>query len=169
MLFRSYDTEALTAFLAALRAGIPEVRAPRYSHEAYDVLPGDEVVVRGADVVIVEGVNVLQPALVGAAGDPLDLGLYVDAAEVDLERWYVHRLIGLRDEAVADPGSFFGFLVGRSDEDVREFALGIWRSVNLVNLREHIAPTRPRAHVVLEKGPDHAVGRVRVRRESRPS
>lgn len=160
----SYDTERLVAFLAALRAGEAEVRAPRYSHETYDVVPGEEIVVRGAAVVIVEGVNVLQPALVGPAGESLDFAVYVDAAESDLERWYVARLRGLRDEAERDPGSYFGFLVGRGDDEVREFALAIWRNVNLVNLREHIAPTRPRAQLVLDKGPDHAVTRVRVRR-----
>lgn len=160
----SYDTERLAEFLAALRAGEAEARAPRYSHETYDVVPGEEIVVRGAAVVIVEGVNVLQPALVGPAGESLDFAVYVDAAESDLERWYVARLRSLRDEAERDPGSYFGFLVGRDDDEVREFALAIWRNVNLVNLREHIAPTRPRAHLVLDKGPDHAVTRVRVRR-----
>lgn len=160
----SYDNEALAAFLAALRAGATEVRAPRYSHDTYDVVVGDEIVVREADVVIVEGVNVLQPALAGSDGESLDFAVFVDAAEADLERWYVERLFGLREAAVADPGSYFGFLVGRTDEEVREFARGIWHGINLVNLREHIVPTRSRAHVILEKGPDHAVRRVRVRR-----
>jgi type I pantothenate kinase len=160
----SYDIPALAAFLAELRSGAPEVRAPRYSHETYDIVPGEEIIVRGAGIVIVEGVNVLQPNLAGPAGDAFDLAVYVDADEADLERWYVARLFGLRDEARADRRSYFGFLVDRSDDEVRSFALGIWRNVNLVNLREHIAPTRPRAHVVLDKGPDHSVRRVRVRR-----
>ncbi|MFM7225732.1 MAG: type I pantothenate kinase [Actinomycetota bacterium] len=160
----SYDSGALAGFLAALRSGAEEVRAPQYSHETYDIVPGGEIVVRGADVVIVEGVNVLQPAVSGPDGESLDLALYVDAAEADLERWYEARLFGLRDEAVADPDSWFGFLVGRTDDEVSEFARRIWRTVNLVNLREHIAPTRPRAHIVLDKGGDHAIERVRVRR-----
>jgi len=163
----SYDTEGLAAFLAALRSGAAEVRAPRYSHETYDVVPGDGIVVQGATVVIVEGVNVLQPALAGPTGEAFDLAVYVDAAEADLERWYVTRLFGLRDEARRDPGSYFGFLLERSDDEVRDFALSIWRNVNLLNLREHIAPTRPRAHLVLDKGPDHAITRVRVRRTGR--
>jgi type I pantothenate kinase len=167
----SYDVRALLEFLAALKAGEPEVRAPVYSHLTYDIVEGDENVLRGPDIVIVEGVNVLQtPARRGrteaslVVSDFFDFSIYVDASEQDLETWYVDRLILLRETSLNDPRSYFNFLTRSSEEDTRQFGASVWREINLANLRENIAPSRERAHLVLEKGSDHLVDRVRLRR-----
>ena len=167
----SYDVRLLMRFLGELKAGEPEVRAPKYSHLTYDILPDEEIVLRSPDIVIIEGVNVLQtPARRGRAdaslvvSDFFDFSIYVDAAEHDLQRWYVDRLLLLRETSLHDPRSYFNFLTTYSEDATREFARQIWESINLVNLRENIAPTRGRAHIVLEKGPDHAVRRVRLRK-----
>ncbi len=167
----SYDVRALLEFLAALKAGRPEVRAPVYSHLTYDIVEGDENVLRSPDIVIVEGVNVLQtPARRGrteaslVVSDFFDFSIYVDASEGDLETWYVDRLILLRQTSLNDPRSYFNFLTRSSEEDTRQFGGSVWREINLANLRENIAPSRERAHLVLEKGSDHRVDRVRLRR-----
>jgi type I pantothenate kinase len=167
----SYDVRALMQFLSGLKAGAPEVRTPKYSHLTYDIVAGDEIVLQSPDIVIVEGVNVLQtPARRGRAeasvvvSDFFDFSIYVDATEDDLERWYVDRLLVLRETSLHDERSFFHFLTQYDEAATREFAHNIWTSVNLVNLHENIAPTRGRAHLVLEKGGDHAVQRVRLRK-----
>jgi len=167
----SYDVRGLMRFLAELKAGAPKVRAPRYSHLTYDVVDDEETVLTSPDIVIVEGVNVLQtPSRRGRAeasvvvSDFFDFSIYVDASEADLERWYVDRLLLLRETSLHDPRSYFNFLTQYSEEATREFAQSVWAQVNLVNLRENIAPTRGRAHLVLEKGSDHAIGRVRLRK-----
>jgi type I pantothenate kinase len=167
----SYDVRLLMQFLADLKAGAPEVRTPRYSHLTYDILPNDEIVLRAPDIVIVEGVNVLQtPTRRGRAdatvvvSDFFDFSIYVDADDADLERWYVDRLLLLRETSLHDSRSFFNFLTDYSEDATREFAHNIWTQVNLVNLHENIAPTRGRAHLVLEKGGDHAVERIRLRK-----
>ena len=167
----SYDVRGLMRFLAELKAGAPKVRAPRYSHLTYDIVDDEETVLTSPDIVIVEGVNVLQtPSRRGRAeasvvvSDFFDFSIYVDASEADLERWYVDRLLLLRETSLHDPRSYFNFLTQYSEEATREFAQSVWAQVNLVNLRENIAPTRGRAHLVLEKGSDHAIGRVRLRK-----
>jgi type I pantothenate kinase len=167
----SYDVRALLEFLAAIKAGRPEVRAPVYSHLTYDIVEGDENVLRSPDIVIVEGVNVLQtPARRGrteaslVVSDFFDFSIYVDASEEDLEAWYVERLIVLRETSLNDPRSYFNFLTRSSEEETRRFGASVWREINLANLRENIAPSRERAHLVLEKGSDHRVDRVRLRR-----
>jgi len=167
----SYDVRALMRFLAELKAGSKEVRAPRYSHLTYDILPGEEIILRSPDIVIVEGVNVLQtPARRGRAeatvvvSDFFDFSIYVDAAEDDLARWYIDRLLLLRETSLHDPRSYFHFLTQYSEEATADFATSVWTQVNLVNLRENIAPTRGRAHLILEKRRDHAVQRVRLRK-----
>jgi len=167
----SYDVRTLMRFLAELKAGAPEVHAPRYSHLTYDILPGEEIILRSPDIVIVEGVNVLQtPARRGRSdatlvvSDFFDFSIYVDASEDDLERWYVDRLLVLRETSLHDPRSYFNFLTQYTEEATAEFARSVWMQVNLVNLRENIAPTRGRAHLVLEKRADHAVERVRLRK-----
>jgi len=167
----SYDVRALLEFLAALKAGEPEVRAPVYSHLTYDIVDGGENILRGPDIVIVEGVNVLQtPARRGrteaslVVSDFFDFSIYVDASEHDLEAWYVARLLLLRETSLNDPRSYFNFLTRSSETDTREFGSSVWREINLANLRENIAPSRERAHLVLEKGSDHRVDRVRLRR-----
>jgi type I pantothenate kinase len=167
----SYDVRHLVRFLAELKAGAEEVRAPRYSHLTYDIVPGEEIVLRSPDIVIVEGVNVLQtparrgrtePAVV--VSDFFDFSIYVDADEHDLERWYVDRLLRLRETSLHDPRSYFHFLTDYSEDATREFARSVWTSINLVNLRENIAPTRSRANLVLEKDSEHLVRRVRLRK-----
>jgi type I pantothenate kinase len=167
----SYDVRALMRFLAELKAGAPKVRAPKYSHLTYDVVPDEVLELASPDIVIVEGVNVLQtPSRRGrveasvVVSDFFDFSIYVDAAEADLERWYIDRLLLLRETSLHDPRSYFNFLTQYSEDATREFAQKVWTQVNLVNLRENIAPTRGRAHLVLEKGCDHEIGRVRLRK-----
>ena len=167
----SYDVRNLMRFLAELKSGAPEVRAPRYSHLTYDILPDEEIIVRNPDIVIIEGVNVLQtPSRRGRAeatvvvSDFFDFSIYIDATEGDLERWYIDRLLLLRETSLHDPRSYFNFLTQYDEAATRDFAKSVWTQVNLVNLRENIAPTRGRAHLVLEKGPDHAVARVLLRK-----
>ena len=167
----TYDQRALLRFLAAVKAGEPEVPAPVYSHLGYDVVPDESVMVRAPDILVVEGLNVLQPPRPQADGrsrmsvsDYFDFSVYVDAATDDVRRWYVERFLRLRRTAFADPASYFRRYAGLSDEDARETALAIWAEVNEPNLRQNILPTRGRATLVLEKGPDHAVRRVRLRK-----
>ncbi|MDQ1599872.1 MAG: type pantothenate kinase [Actinomycetota bacterium] len=167
----SYDQRALLRFLAAVKSGAPEVVAPLYSHLVYDVVPGGVIEVRSPDILVVEGLNVLQPPRPRADGrswmsvsDYFDFSVYVDAATVDVRRWYVERFLRLRRTAFADPASYFHRYAALSDEAARETALSIWAEVNEPNLVQNILPTRGRATLVLEKGPDHAVRRVRLRK-----
>jgi type I pantothenate kinase len=167
----SYDRRALVRFVAGVKAGAPEVRAPVYSHVSYDIVPGREQVVRSPDVLILEGLNVLQtgPALPGHEGDTFvsdyfDFSIYVDADEADVERWYVERFLRLRETVFRHPSSYFRRYTELDDEEAVETARHIWRDINGRNLRENIAPTRGRARLILEKGPDHSVRRVLLRR-----
>jgi type I pantothenate kinase len=167
----SYDRRALVRFVADVKAGVPEVRAPVYSHVAYDIVPGEQQVVRSPDVLILEGLNVLQtgPALPGHEGqgfvsDYFDFSIYVDADEADVEHWYVERFLRLRETVFRDPSSYFRRYADLDRDEAVETARGIWRDINGRNLRENIAPTRGRARLILEKGPDHAVRRVLLRR-----
>jgi type I pantothenate kinase len=160
----SYDVRRLLRFMAAVKAGVPEVEAPIYSHLAYDVLTGESQVIRDADVLIVEGLNVLQAGSGVFVSDFFDFSIYVDAAESDIELWYVERFLALRETVFRNPDSYFHRYADLTPEQARETALGIWRGINLVNLRENVLPTRERAHLILEKGRDHAVRRVRLRR-----
>ncbi|MEO6715229.1 MAG: type I pantothenate kinase [Mycobacteriales bacterium] len=167
----SYDLRRFVRFMSDVKAGVAEVRAPVYSHQAYDILPGEEQVVRRPDIVIVEGLNVLQTGAVSAGRAPrvfvsdfLDFSIYVDAAEADIERWYVERFQALRSTVFADPASYFHEFAaldeGAADAKARE----IWREINAVNLRANISPTRDRARLVLEKASDHTVQSVRLRK-----
>jgi type I pantothenate kinase len=148
----SYDVDALEAFLVRLRTGSAGVRVPVYSHETYDVVPDVTRELVDAAVVIVEGVNALQFA------DRLDLTVYVDAPESAIEAWYSDRLVGMF--SAAPPGSFYADL-GFDEEQQRAFADQVWSGINHHNLVDHILPTRARAAIVVEKGPDHVVQRVR--------
>jgi type I pantothenate kinase len=167
----SYDQRRLVEFMAALKSGAEEVMAPVYSHVAYDIVPDQAQVVHRTDVVIVEGLNVLQTGT-SASGRPpalfvsdfFDFSIYVDAAERDVERWYVERFLTLRQTVFTDPGSYFHRFAALSEQEAVSTAQGIWREINGVNLRENIQPTRERAHLILEKGADHAVDGVRLRR-----
>jgi type I pantothenate kinase len=166
----SYDVRALLRFLSDLKAGEPRVTAPVYSHLVYDVVEGEEIVVTSPDIVIVEGVNVLQvpPARAGReerfVSDFFDFSIYVDADEDDVRRWFTERFMTLRESAFLDSDSFFHHFTKLSDTEAAAVADAIWREINAVNLHENVAPTRSRAHLVLEKGTDHAVRRVRLRK-----
>ncbi len=168
----SYDLGRLIAFLTELKSGAPEVRAPVYSHVVYDVVPDAEIIVRQPDIVVVEGLNVLQVAALRDEADALpfvsdffDFSIYVDADVVDIKRWYIERFLALRAAAFTDDNSFFHHFARLSDDHATAVAVSIWDSINGVNLAENIAPTRSRADLVLEKGPDHSVQRVRLRRQ----
>lgn len=160
----SYDRRALLRFVAELKSGVEEVQAPIYSHLTYDIT--DEVhVVRSPDVVVLEGVNVLQRGSGRVyVSDFLDFALYLDAEEDDVKRWYLSRFLTLRDGAFQDPASYFHRYAQLSDQEAVEVATGIWERTNRPNLLNNIQPTRPRADVILEKGPDHFVSRVLLRR-----
>ncbi len=151
----TYDTAALERFVADVRAGRAEVAAPVYSHDVYDVLPGEQQLVQRPDVLILEGLHVL-------ALDGLDVRVFVDADERDIEAWYVERFLALCAAATTGPRSFFRHFAHLSPEEVEQVARQVWRSVNAVNLREHVLPARDRADVVIEKARDHSVRAVRT-------
>ena len=167
----SYDLRRLVRFLAEVKSGRPEVSAPVYSHLTYDIVPDEEQVVRQPDIVIVEGLTVLQTGD-GHAGrapqlfvsDFFDFSLYVDADEVDIEQWYLDRFLTLRETAFADERSFFHHFAALSEDEAIQVARSIWQSINGVNLHENILPTRERARLILEKAPDHSVRAVRLRK-----
>jgi type I pantothenate kinase len=165
----SYDQRALIEALAAIRSGAAEVRTPVYSHLAYDIVPGELQVLRRPDIVIVEGLNVLQVNTKGASPDHVvvsdffDVAIYVDAAETDVAEWYRTRLMALRSTVMQESGSFFHRFASMSDEEMTTIAQQVWDGVNLINLRENVAPTRGRAHLVLEKNRAHLVDRVLLR------
>jgi type I pantothenate kinase len=161
----SYDTRRLVEFLSAVKAGEAEVAAPVYSHVRYDVTD-EQQVVRQPEIVIVEGLNVLQPAASAelVVSDFFDFTIYVDADEDDIARWFLERLQAFRSTVFNDPSSFFHQYAGMTDAEVEAFAREVWSSINGVNLHENILPTRARAQLVLNKGPDHRVRRVLLRR-----
>jgi type I pantothenate kinase len=167
----SYDRRRLLRFVCDVKSGVAEVHAPVYSHLTYDIVPGRQVVVRSPDVLIVEGLNVLQPARPGADGrtglavsDFFDFSIYVDARTEDVRSWYVQRFLRLRETAFSLPESYFHRYASLSDEQAVERAEQIWRDINEVNLVQNVLPTRARATLVLAKGGDHAVRRVRLRK-----
>lgn len=161
----SYDRRALVRFVADLKSGVHEVRAPVYSHLRYDIVEGETLVVQAPDVVVLEGVNVLQRGSGRVyVSDFVDFALYLDAEEEDVRRWYLERFLALRNGAFQRPESYFHRYAQLSDEEAVAVASGIWERTNRPNLLNNIQPTRPRADVVLEKGPDHFVSRVLLRR-----
>ncbi|WP_156758440.1 type I pantothenate kinase [Actinokineospora pegani] len=160
----SYDRRALLRFVSDIKSGAEEVRAPVYSHLAYDILPGEEQVVRRPDILIVEGLNVLQTGPRLAVSDLFDFSIYVDAHPDDIERWYVDRFLALRSTAFADPASHFHHYASLTDEQASAEAVKLWKETNEPNLINNILPTRPRATLVLRKGPDHRTSRVRLRK-----
>jgi len=167
----SYDRRRLLRFVAEIKAGTDEVKAPVYSHLTYDIVPGGQIVVRRPDVLIVEGLNVLQVPRVRADGrsglavsDFFDFSVYVDARRSDIRRWYVERFLRLRETSFADPSSYFHRYAGLSDAQAAEVAAGIWRSINEPNLIENVLTTRGRATLVMSKDQDHSVRRIRLRK-----
>ncbi len=171
----SYDRRALLKFVRDVKSGAAEVRAPRYDHVTYDIVDGEEIVVRRPDVLIVEGLNVLQPATLPAPGkrihesalavsDYFDFSLYVDARTSYIRQWYVERFLHLRESAFAEPGAFFHRFAELSDDQAVALATEIWGSINEPNLIQNIQPTRGRANLVLRKGADHSVKRIQLRK-----
>ena len=165
----SYDTRELLRFLRELKSGRASVEAPVYSHVVYDIVDGDRVTVCQPDILILEGLNVLQ---VGAPGsdatefvsDYFDFSIYIDAEESDIEAWYVERFLSLRDSVFQDPNSFFRHYAHLTHEEAVATARFIWKEINGLNLRENIEPTRDRASLILRKGRDHRVSDVRLRK-----
>ncbi len=163
----SYDRRALIEFVTQIKSGATEVSAPVYSHLSYDIVPDEHIIVTQPDILIIEGLNVLQPPTLGqelALSDLFDFGIYVDAETDDIKSWYVNRFLQLKSGAFARSDSYFHRYANLSDEEAAEIALGFWNSVNEPNLVENIAPTRARATLVLRKERDHTVSTVSLRK-----
>jgi type I pantothenate kinase len=163
----SYDTAALLEFLRAVKSGEAAVAAPIYSHLAYDVVSDESIIVDRPDVLIVEGLNVLQSNDNGSgpfASDFFDFGIYVHASEADIEGWYIERFLALQQSVFQDEASYFRNYSDLDDETARTVAAGIWSSINAPNLRQNIYPTMHRADLILSKGSDHAVQHVDLRK-----
>jgi type I pantothenate kinase len=167
----SYDRKALLRFVVDIKSGKDEVVAPTYSHLVYDVTPDDPVVVQGPDIVVIEGLNVLQPARARedgrmglAVSDFFDFSVYVDAATADIRRWYTERFLRLRKTAFRDPTSYFRRYAELTVDEAVDEAGRIWDTINGPNLARNIAPTRARANLVLRKAGDHSVSWVRLRK-----
>jgi type I pantothenate kinase len=167
----SYDRRALLRFVVDIKSGRDEVEAPTYSHLVYDVVPDERVVIKRPDIVIIEGLNVLQPARVredGRAGltlsDFFDFSVYVDAGTGDIKQWYVDRFLRLRETAFRDPASYFNRYAALSEDEARAEAARIWDTINGPNLAQNVLPTRSRATLVLRKDRDHSVRYVRLRK-----
>jgi type I pantothenate kinase len=161
----SYDRSRLLAFVEQLKGGAPDVSAPVYSHITYDIVPGRRQTVSRPDIVVLEGLNVLQGHAGGrAVSDHFDFSIFIDAEVADIAYWYVERFHTFRRTAFRDRDSYFRDYAELSDADAEAEAQRLWRTINEVNLREHILPTRARASLVLTKCRDHAVTQVRLRR-----
>jgi len=167
----SYDVGGLLRFLSAIKSGQPDVRAPVYSHLTYDVVPGQHVTIDRPDILIFEGLNVLQTRELPKDGkfvpflsDFFDFSIYMDAEEELIHGWYVARFMRLRETAFRNPESFFHRYSELSEDAARAIAEGLWANINLKNLRENIRPTRPRADLILRKGADHRVEEVALRK-----
>lgn len=167
----SYDVGALLRFLSGIKSGQSNVQAPLYSHMTYDVLPGSFVTIDRPDILIFEGINVLQPRQLPPDGkfvpfvsDFFDFSIYIDADEELIHKWYIDRFMRLRETAFKSPESFFHRYSQLSEDAARAIAEGLWTNINLKNLRDNILPTRPRADLVLRKGADHLVEEVALRK-----
>lgn len=167
----SYNRRALLDFVMDVKSGEPRVLAPVYSHLVYDIVDGDYVVVDSPDILIVEGLNVLQPARIEADGRPglavsdfFDFSVFVDADEQHIKSWFLERFFTLRHTAFHDPQSYFRRFSALSDREATELAGQIWDTINGPNLRQNIAPTRDRATAILMKGEDHTIDSIRIRK-----
>jgi type I pantothenate kinase len=167
----SYDGSAIVRFLAAVKSGQRHVQAPIYSHLTYDVIPDQHVTVDRPDILIFEGLNVLQPGRLARDGraiafvsDFFDFSIYLDAEEPLLRQWYISRFMRLRETAFRDPRSFFQRYAELSEAEALTIATGLWERINLPNLEENILPTRPRASLVLRKGASHMIEDVSLRK-----
>ncbi len=167
----SYDIGQILRFLSAIKAGEPNVKAPQYSHLTYDVLPDAHTLVDRPDILIFEGINVLQsrplPAdgtIVPIVSDFFDFSIYIDADEEQIHQWYVQRFMKLRETAFRDPTSFFKKYAAIDADAALAVAEGLWQNINLKNLRQNIIPTRPRADIILRKSRDHFIEAVSLRK-----
>jgi type I pantothenate kinase len=167
----SYDGSAIVRFLAAVKSGERHVKAPVYSHLTYDVIPDQHVSVDRPDILIFEGLNVLQPGRLARDGraiafvsDFFDFSIYLDAEEPLLRQWYINRFMRLRETAFRDPRSFFTRYAELTEDEALKIATGLWERINLPNLEENILPTRPRASLVLRKGASHMIEDVSLRK-----
>ena len=168
----SYDRKRMIQFLASLKAGQQVVDAPVYSHQSYDIVPGAIERVEQPDVLIFEGLNVLQTSTVESTGSPVpsvvvsdffDFSIFVDAEETFIEAWYLNRFLSLQRTVFRNPGSYFHHYKDLTPSEATKTAGKIWRDINLRNLRDNILPTRERAHLVLRKRADHTVDQIRLR------
>ncbi|RXF70332.1 type I pantothenate kinase [Hansschlegelia zhihuaiae] len=167
----SYDVQSLLRFVSDIKAGKPTVSAPVYSHLVYDVLPNERMTIEKPDIVILEGLNVLQTGekpkngrVAPFVSDFIDFGIYLDAEEPLLHRWYVERFMRLRETAFLDPQSYFRRFAQVSKAEALKTAEALWAEINLPNLRDNIRPTRPRADLILKKGRSHRIEEVRLRK-----
>ena len=167
----SFDADRLLQFLGDVKSGVARVTAPVYSHVQYDILPNQEVAIEQPDILIIEGLNILQVAEMPPGGgaipfvsDFIDFSIYIDAAAEFIEHWYVTRFMRLRSTAFRDPGAYFHKYATISADETRKTALNLWRNVNLKNLEENILPTRGRAHLILQKAKNHKVQSVALRK-----
>lgn len=162
---QSYDRRLLLDFVARSKSGDEHLEVPVYSHRAYDVLPGETRVISRPDILILEGLNVLQAGETGAfVSDYFDFSIFVDADTDAVRQWYIQRFITLRDTAFAQPDAYFHRYADLSDDEAEAVATDIWTRINEVNLVENILPTRERASLILQKAADHSIERVRLRR-----
>jgi len=162
----SYEVGKLIQFVSEVKSGRSPVAAPVYSHLTYDIVPGEMQIVDSPDILIVEGLNVLQTGggRTAFVSDFFDFSIYVDAREDDLLQWFLARFARLRETAFLDPRSYFHKFAGMSESEALGIARKVWETINLVNLRENIEPTRERAQLILEKGPNHVVQQIRLRK-----
>ena len=167
----SYDRARFVNFLGDIKSGKAIVSVPVYSHLVYDVVPGEEVIIERPDILIVEGLNILQPGELPRDGKPIlfasdfiDFSIYIDADVEDLRDWYLTRFFRLRETAFRDPTSFFRKFSEMSEEEAGAFGRNVWETINLPNLLENVLPTRGRADLILKKGKDHRVEEVKLKR-----
>ncbi|MEQ1770078.1 MAG: type I pantothenate kinase [Devosia sp.] len=167
----SYDRARLLRFLSEMKSGAPSATVPVYSHLVYDVIPGEEITIERPDILIVEGLNILQPGELKKDGKPIlfasdfmDFSIYIDADEADLRRWFMERFRKLRETAFTDPKSFFRKLAEMPTAEAEAFGLQAWDKINLPNLLDNILPTRSRADLILRKGGNHTIEDVMLRR-----
>ena len=167
----SYDVSSLLAFLTKIKAREPRLSVTVYSHLTYDIVAGETILVDQPDILILEGLNVLQPRdlpkdgqAVPFVSDFFDFSIYIDADEDAVRGWYIERFMRLKETRFRDPRSYFHSFASLSAEAAEAMAARLWERINLVNLRENILPTRPRADLILRKGADHAVAEVSLRK-----
>ncbi len=167
----SYDRARFVSFLTDVKSGRRHIGVPVYSHLVYDVVPGEEIIIDQPDILIVEGLNILQPGELPNDGSPiafasdfLDFAIYMDADETHLRQWFVDRFLRLRDTAFTDPDSFFHQFSKLSEKEAIAMATDVWDTINLPNLRNNILPTRGRADLILTKRRDHTIGNVALRK-----